>query len=460
MVWHKTLERQLQRIGIDADSLPDNFKQFLSVVSEAYGSADEHRVLMERAFDLSTKEVKEKTAELEDAYKGLDRLVNERTKQLARKMREAEESKTALEQEKASLLAIGDGTFILDAKGKITFVNKAFENLVGWTLKDAKGKNLIDVLPMQDEAGQAVPCDERPIATALHFCTSTSTSNAPKTFYYVRKDGSRFPVAIVASPVTVKDKVIGAVEIFRDITREREVDKAKTEFVSLASHQLRTPLAAVSWYTEMILEGDVGVVQDGQKKYLKEIYDGNRRMTELVNTLLDTSRLELGTLKIDLQPTDLIALARSVLDEQKPIIENKKLVIVEHLNADVPTFPSDPKLLRMVCQNLLANAVTYTPPEGRVELTISSDPESVSIVVSDTGYGIPESQQSKIFERFFRADNVRAKDTDGTGLGLYITKSVVESFGGQIGFESQEGKGSTFYVTLPIAKTLPLPALK
>jgi len=258
------------------------------------------------------------------------------------------------------------------------------------------------------------------------------------------------------------NRPISMVGTAQDITKEKEIDRAKNEFVSLASHQLRTPLTDVSWHTEMILKGDLGEVIPGQKKYLEEIYQGNKRMIELVNTLLDVSRLELGTFKVTPSPTDVIALAESVLAEQKQKIEKKKLIIVEKLSKDVPTFSTDPKLLRMVFQNLLANSVEYTPEGGKIEFSISLDKEreNIEIKVSDTGYGIQKNQQDKIFTKFFRADNIREKDTDGTGLGLYIVKSIVENSGGKIWFESpyfvetskgkEEIQGTTFHVTLPL----------
>jgi len=173
-----------------------------------------------------------------------------------------------------------------------------------------------------------------------------------------------------------------------------------------------------------------------------------------VNTLLDVSRIELGTFKVEPKPTDIMALAQSVLDEQKPEIEEKKLVIDEDFGKGFPIFLTDAKLLRMVFQNLLSNAVKYTPPGGRIGFSISLDDEKIlHIKVSDTGYGIPNNQKDQIFTKLFRADNVRSKDTTGTGLGLYIIKSIIENSGGKIRFESEENKGTAFYVTLPSASS-------
>ncbi len=246
------------------------------------------------------------------------------------------------------------------------------------------------------------------------------------------------------------------------MTKEDEIDKAKTEFVSLASHQLRTPLTAISWYTEMILSGDIGKVPPEQRKYLEEIYQSNKRMIELVNTLLNVSHIELGTFTGKPVQTDIRRLVDSVLLEQKPKIKEKRITFIQKLNKNVPLFSIDPKFLRMIFQNLLSNAVAYTPLGGEIKLSISlvsssqqapnrkSTKNSILIKISDTGYGIPQTQQNKIFTKLFRADNVKEKDTEGTGLGLYIVKSIVESAGGKIWFESRENKGTTFFVELPL----------
>jgi signal transduction histidine kinase len=239
------------------------------------------------------------------------------------------------------------------------------------------------------------------------------------------------------------------------MTKEKEIDKAKTEFVSLASHQLRTPLSTVNWYAEMLLAGDAGELGEKQKKYLDEVYRSNQRMVELVNALLDVSSLELGTFVIDPERVDICKLAENVIDEQRPQIDMRKIRFSFSCDKNVSFMQADPKLLRMVMQNILSNAVKYTPEKGRVELNVSvdNDKQDLQIKISDTGYGIPKNQQDKIFTKLFRADNVRDKDTDGTGLGLYIVKSIVENSGGKVWFESAGGvgnKGTTFFVTLPL----------
>lgn len=248
------------------------------------------------------------------------------------------------------------------------------------------------------------------------------------------------------------EKPLKMIGVNFDITKEKEVDKAKSEFVSLASHQLRTPLSAINWYTEMLLNGDAGTINDEQKKYLGEVSIGNKRMVALVNALLNVSRLDLGTFIIEPEPTDITAMIKSVLDELRPQIMTKKLQLSEVYDPAIPTqFLADQKLLRMVFQNLLSNAVKYTPEAGSVTVSSTSKGEDLIFSVADSGMGIPASQKDKIFSKLFRADNARESDSEGTGLGLYIVKSVIEQSGGKVWFESVESKGSTFYVSLPLS---------
>jgi signal transduction histidine kinase len=306
-------------------------------------------------------------------------------------------------------------------------------------------------VPREDVYGTEVSFKERILTQVL--AGQKFVADLTNPFYYIRKNKSRFPASSIVAPVIFNKKIVGAVEVFRDITKEKEIDKAKTEFVSLASHQLRTPLSTVNWYSEMLLTGDVGEVTPEQKKYLEEIYNGNQRMVDLVNTLLDVSRIELGTLVIESKPTDIVKLTQSVINEQSPQIKEKKIKLATSFENDIPLIKSDPKLLRMVIQNLLSNAVKYTPEKGKVGISLSlSDRKNVLLKLSDNGYGIPKNQQDKIFTKLFRADNVIGKDTEGTGLGLYIAKSIVEQAGGRLWFESVENRGTIFYATLPLRK--------
>jgi signal transduction histidine kinase len=234
------------------------------------------------------------------------------------------------------------------------------------------------------------------------------------------------------------------------LAKSRELEQAKTEFVSLASHQLRTPLTAVSWYTEMLLGKDVGKLNDKQENYLHEIYAGNQRMIDLVDDLLNSSRIDMGTLEIKPQSIDLRAVSDGALNEFLPQIRQKNMVIEKKYSRNLPSTKLDPELIGIVFQNLISNAVKYTPAEGKISIEIKRQNSHILIKIADNGWGIPENQQKKIFTKLFRADNVRKKDTEGTGLGLYIAKAIVRQSKGKIWFDSKEKRGTTFYIILPV----------
>lgn len=251
-----------------------------------------------------------------------------------------------------------------------------------------------------------------------------------------------------------------------DVTKEMEIDKAKSEFVSLASHQLRTPLSTINWYAEMLESGDAGPLNKKQLEFLNEIYVGSRRMVELVNALLNVSRLELGKLAVNPSPTDIPKLARAVIRELKPLVKENELVITEKYEKELPKANVDPKLISIVFQNLLTNSVKYTKKGGNIDVSIelkkaggkingrSIPSDSFLITVKDSGIGIPKSQRDAVFTKLFRADNARERDQDGTGLGLYIIKEIIDLAKGAVWYDSEEGVGTAFYVLLPLAGML------
>lgn|GEM_PF-1004506 len=232
------------------------------------------------------------------------------------------------------------------------------------------------------------------------------------------------------------------------LAKSQELDRAKTEFVGLASHQLRTPLTAVSWFTEMLLKKDFGNLNEKQADYLGEIYAGNQRMIDLVDDLLNTSRIDMGTISAKLELVNLSEAMESVLSEFSPQISQKNLNIEKKFSRNLPRVLIDPEHLGIVFQNILSNAVKYTSAKGKIAVEMRRQNSHILVKIADNGWGIPAAQQKKIFTKLFRADNVRKKDTEGTGLGLYIARAIIKKSGGKIWFESKENKGTTFYIAL------------
>jgi len=266
-----------------------------------------------------------------------------------------------------------------------------------------------------------------------------------------RQNGEKYIAESHIIPIFKKN---GGLQFFvgieRDITKAKEIDKAKTEFVSLASHQLRTPLTAISWYIEMLMNGKAGKLKKDQRKYLQEVYSGSIRMRDLVNALLNVSRLEMGTFMVEPQSIKIEEVANSLIKEMHPTVLEKKIKISKSFKDLPKEFLADLNLFRIILQNILSNAIKYTPKGGSVSFDAEKKNQDILITVSDNGYGIPKNQQKNIFTKFFRADNARIKDPNGTGLGLYIVKSVLDHSGGKIWFESEEDKGTKFFVSLPL----------
>lgn len=241
--------------------------------------------------------------------------------------------------------------------------------------------------------------------------------------------------------------------VAHDITKEMEVDRAKSEFVSLASHQLKTPITSIRWLSEALQRGSLGKLLPEQEKYVAGMHEASERMVALINDILNVSRIETDTLAIRPEPFDVCELAKSVLDEQRHTAEEKKLSLTLIAAPEMPIVHMDKQLVRMLFQNLFSNAIKYTPEHGTVSCEISlakAVRETIFVKIQDTGIGIPKAEQSRVFEKLHRASNALASVPDGTGLGLYLVKTIIDKVGGGITFESIEGKGTTFFVSIPV----------
>lgn len=258
---------------------------------------------------------------------------------------------------------------------------------------------------------------------------------------------------IIYTPVKDNRKhIVGCSIIFHDITHLKEISQMKTEFVSVASHQLRTPLTAIKLFTEMLYKEQVGSLNADQKEYLNNVNQSTDRMARLVNDLLNVTRIESGRLRIDPQPTELNDFIRKIISEAEVLANIKHLHVNFSDCQGLPAIPLDQNLVRQVVHNLVMNAIRYTPA-GRGDIEVAVKPEdenNVLISVQDKGIGIPEEIKHRMFEKFFRADNAIKTETEGTGLGLYVCKMIVESSGGKIWFESTLNRGTTFFVLLPL----------
>ncbi len=267
---------------------------------------------------------------------------------------------------------------------------------------------------------------------------------------YVRKDKTKFPVAIKVTPIVIDNKIIGAIEVFRDITKEKDINKAKTDFISIASHQLRTPLTGIQWVVERLLKTEKAKLSLGALEYLDDIHMSATRLNALVDLLLNVSRIEGGNIAITPQSLDVIEFLKSYFTESTPISKEKDVAFFFKKYPSALVIETDVSTFRNIVQSLVSNALEYTPKGGEVEMTLVKKKDTFILTIRDTGIGIPKAEQARLFEKFFRATNAKLMKPDGTGLGLYVVKQAVDLLEGTISFTTTEGKGTTFVVELPI----------
>ncbi len=236
--------------------------------------------------------------------------------------------------------------------------------------------------------------------------------------------------------------------ITESFQRLAEASQLKSEFVSVVSHQLRAPISNLQWASEVMFSGRIGTLQQEQLPYIQIFKDNTMRMHDLVNELLVVSKISQGKLPLERKDFSFSELVRKILSEFSPWIKASNLDVKIQEDPTVQTIKGDPSLVRNIIQNFLDNAIRYS--KNKVRILYAKKGKKLYFEIEDDGVGVPKEDQKHIFQKFFRADNAKRHQTDGSGLGLYIAKSMVEKLGGSIGFSSEENKGSKFWFTIPI----------
>jgi len=349
---------------------------------------------------------------------------------------------------RAILDATSEAIILVAPDRRFLAVNRRSEELLGVPADQALGRRF-------DELGDWV---SKIFADPDAFIKSVSGTASDESRQMTMIVTQRWPQAreleLFSTPVHAGDDAfLGRLYVLRDITREREVDRMKTEFVSLVSHELRTPLTSIKGFADLILDGDAGDISGEQREYLDIIKQNADRLVALINELLDISRIESGRIRLNRQPLALTPVIESVADSLRHQIQQRKQSLVVQVDPDLPVILADRDRVTQVITNFLSNAHKYTPEGGAIRIAAEPENRFVRVSVSDTGIGISPDDQKKLFTKFYRVDSSLTRSIGGTGLGLAIAKSIVELHGGSVSVTSQLGVGSTFSFTLPLTET-------
>lgn len=372
----------------------------------------------------------------------------------------------AAEKAKSSLIinSIEDGVVVTDNKGIVRLCNPAAAKLAGWELEDTFGIDYRSILHFTNAANAPIDPAQEPIGMAL----SSGTSMRDNNIILVSKSNAKQFISISVSPIHNKDKQLnGVVAIFRDISKEKTEEQRRAEFISTASHEMRTPVAAIEGYLALALNNKVSTIDDKARSFIEKAHASTQHLGKLFQDLLTSAKAEDGRLVSHPQVIEMGDYLEKLVDTLRFSAEKKGLLMdfaigasdneANAMNGKVikPLYyvHADPDRMREVITNLFDNAVKYTE-SGKISIGLTGNTEVVQFFIRDTGPGIPEADIGHLFQKFYRVDNTATRTIGGTGLGLFISRKIIELYKGRIWAESQLGKGSTFYINLPrIANT-------
>lgn len=352
--------------------------------------------------------------------------------------------------------SIADGVVVINTERKITLINPAACTLTGWPIDEAMGIDVSLVFKFANENGQPVTEDQDPFNVVLK-----SKDKLQKDVELTDRQGAKKVVSLVISAMLDKTNVTGVVCVIRDVSVQKAAEKQRADFISTASHEMRTPVAAIEGYLSLAMNDKVSNIDAKAREFLEKAHTSTQQLGKLFQDLLTSSRAEDGRLVNHPEVIDMGVFVADLAESFSLAAEKKHLVVEFSVaSSDDPTSTTgklikplyfvhvDPERIREVVTNIFDNAVKYTPA-GKITIGINGDKDFVHVFVKDTGAGIPSDDIPHLFQKFYRVDNSAVRTIGGTGLGLYICKKIVELYNGNIWVESELGKGSTFHIDLP-----------
>jgi len=351
--------------------------------------------------------------------------------------------------------AIADGVIALNSQGIIQLINPAAEQIIGWGRQDALSLDYKSVLKLTDKNNQDLTPANDPISQTLATNKEVVTNNLSLT----TKSGKKLLVSVIVSPVGQLGD--GVIVVFRDITKEKAEEREQAEFISTASHEMRTPVASIEGYLGLALNPATAQIDDKARDFINKAHQSAEHLGRLFQDLLDVSKAEDGRLANNPKVVDVVAFIHDIVQGLEPEAKEKGLRVLFKPQPDDSEDQSgerrlnpvfyvnvDNDHLREVVANLVENAIKYTPG-GEIVIDVTGDTEHVIISVADSGIGIPKEDMAHLFQKFYRVDNSETREIGGTGLGLYLCRRLTEAMNGRIWVDSEYKRGSTFYVELP-----------
>lgn len=440
MPYHKTLQRQITKTFGDLNNIPPKTENLLQAVSETYQHFDEDRVLMERSLEISSKELEVFNQKLQSEQEIIEAQVEQRTLEL-----KAERNKISV-----TLASIVDGVIAVDLNHNIVIFNKSAEKLTGYKTEDALGKPISRVIRVFDNVTELPPDTFCPISKD----SFEGVIYKKEGLKMLSSIGQQSFVNLIAGQIEEGRNInLGCILTLYDVSKEKQLDEMKLDFVSMAAHELRTPLTSMKGYLYIFLRDYKISLNERQNTLLSRVSISTQRLSSLVENLLNVTRIERNSVTLSLHKLDWIANIDEVISEVIDQAKDKKLELTFIKPQKTPIFLNVDKFrINEVLTNLLANAINYTSMGGKIVIWTENIGSEVVTRIQDTGEGIPKEALPHLFTKFFRVSGSLEQGSKGTGLGLYIAKSIIELHKGKIWVNSEFGKGSTFSFSLPLLK--------